>query len=155
MFRLDGDFPSTQAYRSVLSAAGSWAMSGASRWLDAETPTTDVRVRSAAPARATIREVLGRCLPPCFPQLVRGLPVVEPPPDASTGGSAVGPDTRAAPGRMSAVRDGRSTHPPDGTPRIPDAMGRTPGRTPPRHGAARRGLAAGLGVVAPVPPPVS
>jgi ABC-type nickel/cobalt efflux system permease component RcnA len=64
----------------------------------------------------------------------------------STDGGAVGPDTRAPPGRMSAVRDGStavpSGHPPGRMARIPDAMGRAPGRTPTRNRTVRRGLAA-------------
>jgi hypothetical protein len=49
--RLFGLFGLTNAYRSVLSAAGSPAMSGASRWLDAKTPVTDDAARRRAPAR--------------------------------------------------------------------------------------------------------
>src|SRR5258705_3801577 len=48
--RLFGASGLTKAYRSVLSAAGSPAMSGASRWLDARTPVTDVAAMRRAPA---------------------------------------------------------------------------------------------------------
>src|SRR4051794_41326614 len=48
--RLFGASGLTKAYRSVLSAAGSPAMSGASRWLEARTPVTDVAAMRRAPA---------------------------------------------------------------------------------------------------------
>jgi hypothetical protein len=41
-----------KAYRSVLSADGSLAMSGASRWLEARTPPIDVVAMRRAPLRA-------------------------------------------------------------------------------------------------------
>jgi hypothetical protein len=54
--RLFGSSGLTKAYRSVLSAAGSPAMAGASRWLDARTPPTDVVAMSRAPATPTTLE---------------------------------------------------------------------------------------------------
>src|SRR6476661_5384830 len=45
-----------KAYRSVLLAAGSPAISGASRWLEARTLPTDVAVMSTAPVRAATRD---------------------------------------------------------------------------------------------------
>src|SRR4029434_6269002 len=46
----------TKAYTSVLSAKGSWLISGASRWLDAETP--GVRIANGVPATATRKAVM-------------------------------------------------------------------------------------------------
>src|SRR6185369_17984297 len=45
-------FGSRKAYRSVLSAAGSPAMRGASRWLDARIPPTELVARIRAPVIA-------------------------------------------------------------------------------------------------------
>jgi len=55
----------TNAYRSVLSAAGSPAMSGASRWLDARTPETDVTAMRRAPATPTTLDRVDKSISPC------------------------------------------------------------------------------------------
>src|ERR1044072_9146201 len=52
MVRLFGSSGLTNTYRSVLSAPGSPAMSGASRWLDAAAPVTVVAAMRSAPATA-------------------------------------------------------------------------------------------------------
>src|SRR4029079_17896145 len=52
---VDGSAGLTKAYRSVLSAEGSPAMAGASRWLDARTPLADVTARRSEPAMAVAR----------------------------------------------------------------------------------------------------
>src|SRR4029450_13321992 len=64
--RLFGSSGLTKAYRSVLSAAGSPAMSGASRWLEARTPVTDDIAMSDAPARATSLERVDTTDPPMW-----------------------------------------------------------------------------------------
>ena len=53
---LDGSSGLTNAYRSVLSADGSPAISGASRWLDASAPPAAEVAMAKAPARATARD---------------------------------------------------------------------------------------------------
>jgi hypothetical protein len=65
MVRLFGSSGLTNAYRSVLSAAGSPAMSGASRWLDARTPETDVTAMRRAPATPTTLDRVDKSISPC------------------------------------------------------------------------------------------
>src|SRR6187399_3039671 len=52
---LDGSSGLTKAYRSVLSAAGSPAICGASRWLEASAPPPEEATMASAPARAATR----------------------------------------------------------------------------------------------------
>ena len=51
----EGSSGLTNAYRSVLSAAGSPAIWGASRWLDASAPPAAEAVMASAPASAVAR----------------------------------------------------------------------------------------------------
>ena len=55
----------TKAYRSVLSAAGSPLINGASRWLEARMPEMDVDAMSRAPPMATTRERLDTAVLRC------------------------------------------------------------------------------------------
>src|SRR6185295_1522196 len=64
----------TNAYRSVLSAAGSPAMSGASRWLDAKTPETDDAAMRRAPAMPTALDRVDKSISPLSMVRVSDLP---------------------------------------------------------------------------------
>ena len=101
--RLFGSSGLTNAYRSVLSAAGSPAMSGASRWLEAKTPVTDDAAMRSAPATPTAFDRVDKGVSPARSEAdhrsIPGVCVGSAAERVATAVRAVGGDTRA-PSRM-------------------------------------------------------
>src|SRR2546430_14437535 len=97
MVTVSGRSGLTKAYRSVLSASGSWLMSGASRWLEARAVGSERGTSMAAiAARAKVRT---RFIEPPFVDAVRYVSDI--PYEGTAGRGLVGDPyrPRSSPGR--------------------------------------------------------